>query len=84
MTSDRKKPGLAFWTTVALVVVLVGYPLSWGPVLGFWTWLGQPIWLARVIDVIYLPIDLARFHGPAWIGWVSSKYGNWWIELALP
>lgn len=29
--SDRKKPGVAFWTTVVLVVVLVGYPLSFGP-----------------------------------------------------
>ena len=29
--TDRKKPGVAFWATVALVVVLVGYPLSLGP-----------------------------------------------------
>ncbi|HEY2253667.1 MAG TPA: hypothetical protein VGH74_21485, partial [Planctomycetaceae bacterium] len=27
--ADRKKPAVAFWTTV--VVVLVGYPLSFGP-----------------------------------------------------
>jgi hypothetical protein len=31
MTSDRKKPGVAFWATVVLVAVLVGYPLSFGP-----------------------------------------------------
>src|SRR5260370_147767 len=31
MTTDRKKPGVAFWATVALAVVLVGYPLSQGP-----------------------------------------------------
>ena len=30
MTSDRKKPGVAFWATVVLVVVL-SYPLSFGP-----------------------------------------------------
>jgi hypothetical protein len=30
MTS-RKKPGLAFWATVVVVVVLVAYPLSFGP-----------------------------------------------------
>jgi hypothetical protein len=30
MTS-RKKPGVAFWATVAVVAVLVGYPLSMGP-----------------------------------------------------
>jgi hypothetical protein len=28
---SRKKPSVAFWATVALVVVLVGYPLSFGP-----------------------------------------------------
>jgi len=30
--TDRKKPGVALWASVALVVVLVGYPLSFGPV----------------------------------------------------
>jgi hypothetical protein len=30
MTS-RKKPGVAFWATVVVVVVLVLYPMSWGP-----------------------------------------------------
>ena len=29
--TDRKKPGVAFWATVGLVVVLVGYALSFGP-----------------------------------------------------
>jgi len=31
MTSP-KKPGVAFWATVAVVAVLVAYPLSFGPV----------------------------------------------------
>ena len=31
MTSDRKKPGVAFWATVVVVVALVAYPLSFGP-----------------------------------------------------
>ena len=30
MTSDRKKPGVAFWASVVLVAVLA-YPLSIGP-----------------------------------------------------
>ena len=30
MTSDRNKPGVAFWATVVVVVVLVAYPLSFG------------------------------------------------------
>jgi hypothetical protein len=31
MTTSRKKPGVAFWATVVVVVVLVAYPLSFGP-----------------------------------------------------
>ena len=31
MTIDRKKPGVAFWATVLVVVVLVAYPLTFGP-----------------------------------------------------
>jgi hypothetical protein len=34
--TDRKKPGVAFWATVALVVVLVAYPLSFGPACWIW------------------------------------------------
>jgi hypothetical protein len=29
--TDRQKLGVAFWATVVLAVVLVGYPLSVGP-----------------------------------------------------
>jgi hypothetical protein len=29
--TDRKKPGVAFWATVVLVVALLGYLLSFGP-----------------------------------------------------
>jgi len=31
MSESRKKPGVAFWATVVVVVVLVGYPLNFGP-----------------------------------------------------
>jgi hypothetical protein len=34
MTSPRKKPTAGFWITVALVAVLVGYPLNTQP--AFW------------------------------------------------
>jgi hypothetical protein len=32
--TDRKKPGVAFWATVVVVVLLVAYPLSFGPASG--------------------------------------------------
>jgi hypothetical protein len=31
MISSGKKPGVAFWATVVVVVVLIAYPLSIGP-----------------------------------------------------
>jgi hypothetical protein len=31
MNEPKKKPGVAFWATVVLVVALVAYPLSFGP-----------------------------------------------------
>ena len=31
MTCNHKKPGVAFWATVVVVVALVAYPLSFGP-----------------------------------------------------
>jgi len=53
MTTDRKKPGVAFWATVGLVVVLVGYPLSFGPACWFNHATGYG---ASTIPVIYRPI----------------------------
>jgi hypothetical protein len=31
MTSDRKKPGVAFWATVVVVCLPIAYVLSFGP-----------------------------------------------------
>jgi len=41
MTSDRKKPGVAFWTTV-VVVVVVTYVASSGPAAWLHKTLGRP------------------------------------------
>jgi len=35
MSEERKKPTAGFWFTVALVALLVGYPLSQGPAFCF-------------------------------------------------
>src|SRR5262245_22978664 len=51
MTPSHKKPGVAFWATVVVVVVLVAYPLSFG--LACW-WFSPPWsdgpWLIRTSD----------------------------------
>ena len=52
MTSDRKKPGVAFWATAGLVVVLL-YFASFGPA----CWLdSRGIIASWLIERSYLPI----------------------------
>src|SRR5262245_25127991 len=73
MTSSSKKPGAAFWTTVVLVVALVGNPLSFG----------QACWLAdrRVVPIhetatVYRPILAAAYRGPVAIRRALQWYGR--------
>jgi hypothetical protein len=52
MNPDRKKPGVAFWAAVTVVVALV-YPLSFGPACWITSWTNCG---ARIIPVAYRPI----------------------------
>ena len=89
--TDRKKPGVAFWATVGLVVVLVGYPLSFGPA----CWLAKPkkqefVSIEKwnfsynplaVPPRIYFPLCWLATHGPAPISqcfrWYAFLGGNY-------
>jgi len=76
MTPDRKHPTAAFWITVALVALLVAYPLSAGPV----TWIDDrytlPIWTGPAIETVYSPLVwLSRASKP-----FSDAYG-WYVAL---
>ena len=51
--TDRNKAGVAFWATVGLVLVLVGYPLSFGPACWINSWTGVG---GKQIATIYRPI----------------------------
>jgi hypothetical protein len=64
--TDRKKPGAVFWATVLVVVVLVAYPLSFGPAFGVMSRKECPSWLRRSIIVAYRPcFEIADYgHGP--------------------
>jgi len=65
---SRKKPGVAFWATVVVVVALVAYPLAWGP----WLWLKikhkppRPVCLAA--DAAFVPLKALSQSGvlPDW------------------
>jgi hypothetical protein len=56
MTSDRKKPSVAFWATV--VVVLVLYPLSFGPACWATAQPGPVVNPPHGWMFIYLPLSL--------------------------
>src|SRR5436190_14665700 len=51
--TDRKKPGVAFWATVGIVVVLVGYPLSFGP--ACWITSRTDVGVSS-LPIVYLPL----------------------------
>ena len=74
--TDRKKPGLAFWATVVVVIALVAYPLSFGPACWMRTrFRDSAVWDAT--DVFYSPI-LALWSQtyPDWCGRGISWYAN--------
>src|SRR5262245_62256845 len=85
MTSDRKKPGAAFWATVAIVVALVAYPLSFGPA----CW-----WFSTTRPEEQMAPGLVTHRVPMayWpLGWVAKKAGwraerclGWFGRLGLP
>lgn len=86
MTSDRKRPGGAFWATVGLVLLLAGYPLSFGPVCWLVSWTGRG---SESLPIIYRPMLRAWESGPPFIadallGYTQfgAKHGwQWTCEL---
>jgi hypothetical protein len=69
MTTDRKKPGVAFWAIVVLVMVLAGYPLSFGPACRWSAQVGQMM--------IYRPCVYLTTKGPTFV----RTSMRWWVEL---
>jgi hypothetical protein len=81
--TDRKKPGVAFWATVVVVVVLVAYPLSFGPA----CWLFATSRPTRITLVsaapdpryaprAYWPIGWLAKNGPGRVGDVIFWYAK--------
>jgi hypothetical protein len=71
MSEQRKKPGVSFWTTVILVVVLVAYPLSFGPACWYANGNAEAMpWFKR----FYWPIGLAAVNAPASLNRLIRKY----------
>ncbi len=62
--TDRKKPSAALWITVALVVALMAYPLSFGPACWIASHCGQN---QLIFESAYIPlIWIANRKPSAW------------------
>src|SRR5262245_31669408 len=74
--TDHTKPGVAFWATVMVVVLLVAYPLSIGPI----SWLADHGFLP---DPVKQP--LRYFYYP--LAWAVLRSGaaydiyTWYVRL---
>jgi hypothetical protein len=84
MSEPQKKPGVAFWATVVVVCLLVGYPLSLGPLM----WLRArnlvPGWSEETLRSFYAPL-----HWVTTLGAEPNNYNqlgraiNWYSSLWL-
>jgi hypothetical protein len=77
VTRSRKKPGVAFWATVVLVVVLL-YPLSFGPSRYLACRLGRPKWLDEVAAVVFRPHVWMHKNGPRCLSEAVRSYDDLW------
>ena len=68
--TNRKKPGVAFWATVVVVVGLVLYPLSLGPACWTTSHLGTGAW---AVSFLYSPIVK---HSPPPISRILMTYST--------
>jgi hypothetical protein len=77
--TDRKQPGVAFWATVMVVVLLALYPLSIGPVI----WLADremlPERVAEPVAVIFFPLEWAVGSSETTTA-VYAWYAGFWMR----
>jgi len=62
--TDRKHPSAAFWITVALLAVLAGYPLSFGPACWWFSTAGVKPPERGIAPRFYWPIGWVAANGP--------------------
>jgi hypothetical protein len=79
---SERKPTAEFWITMALIAVLVVYPLSSGPA----TWLfiksGKHAGLEVTMTLIYAPLGAIENCLPEALGKPFARYSRWWAEMA--
>ena len=81
--AQNKGPGVAFWMTVTMAVLLVVYPLSIGPV----AWLVDremlPEAVAEPLGIVYLPLQYVVASSPATMH-LYAWYVSLWMRDPYP
>lgn len=73
MSSNRKKPGVAFWTIVITVLLLLAYPISFGPA----CWMAdREIVATSVVRDVYDPLWAVILSCPRPIQRMMYHYGR--------
>jgi hypothetical protein len=78
--TDRKKPAAGFWITVALVVVLVGYALSFGPIACIFSADRMPAVVQAPTRKFFAPCTTFYKTGPEPIRRWYEAYILWWTR----
>jgi hypothetical protein len=78
MGGGRKKPGVAFWVTVVVLMMLVGYPLSFGPLVWLDNRVSIPMWQHDCADAFFYPLTWICIHYPTPFGEMLDWYANLW------
>ncbi len=73
--TDRKKPGIVFWATVVVVVLLAGYVLSIGPAARL---AQEGCFSEPMLTAFYAPLDVVVNACPEWVGNVFMSYFVLW------
>src|SRR5579872_4382999 len=73
MSEERKKPGVGFWVTVALVALLLGYSLSWGP--ACWITSRTGVGVSK-LPVVYRPMTWAMSTNEG-----TRKALDWYAQI---
>ncbi len=83
MTSSHKKPGVAFWATVVMIVFVL-CELSASPVEMLSMRIGDPDWLVVPGRIFYAPLAWLDNHSPEWWKRWDAAYDDWWQEIVFP
>jgi hypothetical protein len=81
MTSSCKPPGVAFWATVAVVVLLVLYPLSRGPWIAIYVSTHQHQSHIVVPFAVCKPINAVLRNSPPEVAEAYGRFIVWWMDV---